>query len=109
MIKDVVHLHHAAPSLNSKCLSANPGEGWRCFFANYSYAYSSSPTFLIQSAYDNYQLSNVLPGSFSTDCTHYCKKTNSGLVDSSECPVDFESCTVEEVHKLNEFKDQMME
>lgn len=47
--------------VNAACVAANPGaERWRCFMAQYTYPFVSTPTFLLQSQVDQFQTGNIL-------------------------------------------------
>ena len=50
-------LHNCSGNVPPACVaSLPPSEQWRCVLANYSYAHSTTPMFLLQSAVDLYQL-----------------------------------------------------
>jgi hypothetical protein len=52
-------LHNA--SVSAECRAGLPSsEAWRCFLANYSYAFARTPMFPIQSSLDEYQLFAIL-------------------------------------------------
>lgn len=42
-------------SVNGKCNTAKEGAEWQCIFANWSYAFSQVPTFVMNSALDSWQ------------------------------------------------------
>jgi hypothetical protein len=58
----VFKMQNSSSGVNSKCLASyagSPEHGYRCIFANESYAHSSAPIFPLQSAVDKWQLENI--------------------------------------------------
>ena len=54
-MKYVATMQNATGGLNRACVAAQPStEVWRCIFANYSYAYSATPMFPLQSTFDSW-------------------------------------------------------
>ena len=82
-------LHNA--STPEACVAhVPPGESWRCFFANYSYASTRMPTFLIQSSVDLYQLFAILQaGGWDAGCL------NRGT--------QFANCTLAQIESFNAY------
>eukprot|EP00041_Stephanoeca_diplocostata_P014326 m.259386 g.259386 ORF g.259386 m.259386 type:complete len:333 (+) comp19662_c0_seq12:37-1035(+) len=60
---NVFKMQNSSGGVNAKCLQAMGGpaapEAWKCIFANYSYAHTESPIFVINSAVDSWQMGNV--------------------------------------------------
>ncbi|XP_038050931.1 pectin acetylesterase 8-like [Patiria miniata] len=55
-MKKIYNMQNASGSLNKACLAAmSPQDKWKCFFAEYTYPYISTPLFIINSAYDYWQ------------------------------------------------------
>lgn len=54
--------HNATGGVNAGCISgmANPVERWHCMMANYTYAHITTPTFVLNSAYDWWQSMCIL-------------------------------------------------
>jgi hypothetical protein len=54
-------LHNSAGGVHPACLAAQPaGQGWRCMFAAQAFAYTTTPTFVVNSALDSWQVGNIL-------------------------------------------------
>eukprot|EP00663_Eupelagonemidae_sp_cell21sb_P006999 gene6999-5363_t len=54
-------MQNCTNGVNGDCAAAlPPNERWRCMFANYSYAYSVTSMFPLQSALDLWQMGNIL-------------------------------------------------
>ncbi|XP_065184018.1 uncharacterized protein LOC135814776 [Sycon ciliatum] len=57
----VVQSQNLTSGMNQKCVAAmSEADQWKCFFAQYSVPYISSPIFALQSLYDYNQLKTVL-------------------------------------------------
>ena len=50
---------------NHKCLAANAGSEWRCLMAQYIMPHVETPIFVMNAAYDAWQMGNVL----KAECT----------------------------------------
>merc|ERR1712137_173987 len=87
-MKYVFQMQNSSSGVNSACLAA--GHDWRCIFANYSYSYSRTPMYLLQSSLDSWQMSNILkpPGS--------CARNN------------FADCDALQVELLNSYTEAMV-
>ena len=58
------------------CLAAvSPVDAWQCFFSQYVYPYVKSPTFVVQSAYDSYQMGAILHESCNLAVQGNCNPT----------------------------------
>jgi len=70
--KAVYELHNA--SVDASC-AGSTSEAWRCFFANESFAFMDTPTFVLNSAVDSYQMGAVpgRVGSLSTRVEEVCR------------------------------------
>jgi hypothetical protein len=80
----VYGMQNSSGGVNAACHAAmEPAEAWKCIFANYSYAHTKTPTFVINSAIDAWQMGNVWKG------------------DAACAKHDFENCTAAEVADLN--------
>lgn len=88
-MRNVFQMQNSSGGVNARCAEA--GHDWRCIFANFSYAYSKTPMFLLQSALDSWQMGNILkyPGS----CT---KK-------------QFASCSAQDVQRLNAYSQDLQQ
>lgn len=101
--QEVFSLHNMTSAMNSDCIRDQGAaeNHWRCFMANYSYAYSSTPMFLMQSALDSWQIDNIY-GGLSPKCSTYCKANKDcvghGTTVGAE---DFQHCTGTEISALN--------
>ena len=63
-MRHVFEMQQAAAGVNAACAAALPrAQRWRCFLANYSYAFSVTPTFPLQSSLDLWQLRFAWPAS----------------------------------------------
>jgi hypothetical protein len=57
----VFKMQNCSGGVNSDCIAAaNPGEEWMCFFAQYTFPHIKTPLFVLNSAYDTWQLPNIL-------------------------------------------------
>ena len=51
----------AAAQVNADCVAATPAaDRWQCFMAQYTYPHIATPTFILNSAVDEWQTSNIL-------------------------------------------------
>lgn len=69
-IADFANVTHGFPQqVNEQCIYNTPfSENWKCFMAQYTYPYVSTPIFLLNSVVDEWQTSNILaPNSNVTD------------------------------------------
>ena len=90
-MKLVFNLQNATGGVHQDCVKDQAaGDAWRCMFANYSYAYSKTPFFPLQSALDSWQMGN-------------------DLRDSSQCvKTKFSTCTASEITTLNRYASDLM-
>lgn len=67
-MKYVYNMQNSSGGVNAGCRQAMAGssEGWKCIFANYSYAHSTTKMFPLQSALDSWQMGNIWQG--DSDC-----------------------------------------
>lgn len=88
-MQNVVAMQNATGGLNQACVQSLPAsEQWKCIFANYSYAHTQTPLFVLNSALDSWQLGNVY-----TVAAHW-----------SDCATSFfRNCTPDQVATLNKF------
>ncbi|XP_065184023.1 uncharacterized protein LOC135814780 isoform X2 [Sycon ciliatum] len=57
----VFQTQNVTSGMNQKCVAAmSEADQWKCFFAQYSVSYISSPIFALQSLYDSNQLKTIL-------------------------------------------------
>ena len=90
-MKHVASMQNATGGLNRACVAAQPStEAWRCIFANYSYAYSATPMFPLQSTFDSWQLGNIWRA--DEDCG----------------ASNFANCTRAAVDRLNAYRASML-
>merc|ERR1712151_813287 len=82
-MKYVFQMQNSSSGVNSDCAAA--GHDWRCIFANYSYAYSSTPFFPLQSSLDSWQMSNILR--FDKQCAK----------------AQFATCSADQITALNDY------
>merc|ERR1712032_610651 len=87
-MKYVFGMQNSTNGVNADCIAA--GHDWRCIFANYSYAYSKTPMYPLQSALDSWQMGNIfkLPGG--------CTKNQ------------FKTCSAEDISKLNGYASDLV-
>jgi O-palmitoleoyl-L-serine hydrolase len=77
---DAVWNASASGSLNAGCLEVNPGpEAWRCFFQAYAAPHITVPLFVMNSAYDAWQVGNDL-GLGCVPCA-----ANGGVCQGTNC------------------------
>jgi len=88
--KATFELHQANNGVNGACVAALKGDHWKCFLANYSYAYSSTPMFLLNSALDKWQMGHIWAG------------------DTACVGSDFANCTAAEVADLNGYASDFL-
>lgn len=88
-MKYVFNMQNSSSGVHPDCLAA--GHDWRCIFANYSYAHSSTPFFPLQSGLDSWQMGNVFrfPGQ--------CAKKQ------------FQVCTTDEIKALNDYSHSLVQ
>lgn len=87
----VFNMQNSTGGVNKGCIAAlHPAEHWKCIFANYSYAYSRTPMFPLQSALDGWQMANIWLGD------KRCRHNN------------FQQCTPQEIDDLNRYAAAMV-
>jgi hypothetical protein len=87
----VFSMQNASGGVNQRCIGALPAaEQWRCIFANYSYAHSTTPMFPLQSALDSWQMGNIWNG------------------DGNCAQANFAECSAAQVADLNGYLDDLM-
>jgi hypothetical protein len=91
-MKYVYTMQNSSGGVAPRCAAALAGtdDAWRCIFANYSYSYSTTPMFPLQSAVDSWQMGSIfqLPG----PCTRG----------------QFDNCTSQDILALNGYADSMV-
>jgi len=96
-MRDMYSLHNCSGGVPVSCLSSlPPASQWKCVFANYSYAYSETPMFLLQSSHDLWQLFGIArmgPG-WDQGCL------NRGI--------QFKNCTESQIRELNSFATALL-
>lgn len=94
-MRAIYELHNCSAGTPAKCRASLPAaERWRCFFANYSYASSSTPFFPLQSAADLYQLQEVARVGDAAD----------GCLNSTR---QFAGCNASQVRAINAFSAEL--
>ena len=59
-IKNGVRMFNSSNALNQNCLAAYPGEGWKCFMAQYMAPYVLQRLFIVLKRFDEFQLMELL-------------------------------------------------
>merc|ERR1711998_110691 len=90
-VEAMVDFHNATHGLNERCVNQFGDEGWKCFFPSIVYGYVSTPTFIINSMLDSWQLDDILQFN-ATDCSAW-----KGSYRYSQ----FEYCNSHDIKKLN--------
>ena len=87
----VYGMQNASAGVHPSCVASLPAdEQWRCIFANYSYAHTSTPVFPLQSAIDSWQMGSIWQG------------------DKGCATKDFRSCNATEVADLNGYAHDLI-
>lgn len=98
-IKYMVNMHNSSSSLNEKCKEeAEPGTEWKCFSAKEAYSRIETPTYVVNSALDSWQLDNILQYPDSNCVGH----------KGSEKYSQFSGCTTDEINDLNEYASRFL-
>eukprot|EP00252_Welwitschia_mirabilis_P006755 TRINITY_DN1765_c0_g2_i4.p1 TRINITY_DN1765_c0_g2~~TRINITY_DN1765_c0_g2_i4.p1 ORF type:complete len:391 (+),score=36.38 TRINITY_DN1765_c0_g2_i4:125-1297(+) len=94
LFQQVVDLHQSTKSLPAACTSKL---GAKCFFPQNLLPYVQTPLFLLNAAYDSWQIKNSLA---------------SGKVDSHgtwrDCKLNIQKCSSNQLSFLHEFRNQMI-
>eukprot|EP01063_Lacrimia_lanifica_P010154 TRINITY_DN16901_c0_g1_i1.p1 TRINITY_DN16901_c0_g1~~TRINITY_DN16901_c0_g1_i1.p1 ORF type:complete len:468 (+),score=103.24 TRINITY_DN16901_c0_g1_i1:114-1406(+) len=112
-MQNVYRLHNVSGGVDRGCLAAHPGaEGWRCLFAPYVYPHVSTPTFVINSAMDQWQgeaiLGGVLPAHFphQHDASHGVPY---GIPEWTPCLQEpYFNCSARGAQMWNRYRDAFM-
>ncbi|KAG4938951.1 hypothetical protein AAZX31_16G097900 [Glycine max] len=90
---EVVSTHGSAKNLPSSCTSKFSPE--LCFFPQYVASHISTPIFVVNAAYDSWQIQNIfVPGSADpSDSWHSCK-------------LDISNCSPDQLSKMQDFKSE---
>ena len=86
----VFHMQNATNNVNKACIKNEKENPSNCMFANYSYSYTTTPIFPLQSAVDAWQMANIWQGD------HGCTSNN------------FEHCNSSQIADLNKYHDDFM-
>merc|ERR1712113_204247 len=90
-MKYVFNMQNSTGGVNKACVEDHrPEDQWKCIFANFSYAYSTTPMFPLQSALDSWQMGNIWLGDKA------CTKNN------------FKTCTAEQTSDLNGYASDLL-
>lgn len=84
--------HNASGGVNAACISgmANPVERWRCMMANYTYTHITTPTFVLNSAYDWWQSMCILASApVRPTYVPSAELNNIGMVRTMRCDFSF--------------------
>ena len=71
-MRNIYHMMNSSGGVNQRCLAAlAPADGWKCIFANYSYAHMQTPVFPLQSSVDKWQMGAIfdISKAGNPDCT----------------------------------------
>lgn len=92
-MRSVFKTHNCTGGVHPACVAALPSsEAWRCIFANYSYAYTETPMFPLQSALDFWQLQFIWGGDHSCVFSNY----------------SFTNCTRGQIADLNSYAASLL-
>lgn len=90
-MKNVFKMQNSTRGVNQACVAALPSsEQWRCIFANYSYSFSTTPMFPLQSVFDAWQMNNIWKG------------------DLECCKHNFDKCSAASIDNLNDYANDML-
>ncbi|CAL9210976.1 unnamed protein product [Musa hybrid cultivar] len=88
---DVINLHASANNLPSSCTSSLPAN--KCFFPQNVVATMKTPLFILNAAYDQWQIRNILvPNSADTNKTW------------GDCKLDIKKCSSDQLQTLQGFR-----
>ncbi|KAL6843858.1 hypothetical protein ACP4OV_026429 [Aristida adscensionis] len=93
--KGVMDLHGSAKNLPASCTSKQPPE--LCFFPQYIVPTMRTPLFILNAAYDSWQIKNVLAPSAADPKKTWLK-----------CKLDIKSCTAEQLTTLQKFRTDFL-
>ena len=90
-MKYVFEMQNCSGGVNQACIASLPAaERWRCIFANYSYAHTTTSMFPLQSTVDSWQMGNIW------------------RADAACAKDDFKNCTAQEVDALNGYAHDLI-
>ena len=92
-MKYVYSMQNSTNGVNAHCKEAMAGSGeeWKCIFANFSYAHSTTKMFPLQSGTDSWQMGNIWEG-------------DKGCIGSK-----LVNCTAEEIADLNSYSESLVQ
>ncbi|KAG6496370.1 hypothetical protein ZIOFF_044231 [Zingiber officinale] len=93
---DVVNLHGSTKNLPSSCNSMETPS--RCFFPQYVMPTMSTPLFILNSAYDSWQIMNILVPSSADPGQAW-----------AECKLDIKKCSSSQLQTLQGFRSQFLQ
>jgi len=103
----VFNMQNASGGVNQDCIKAlGPVSNWRCIFAEYSYNFTKTPIFALNSAYDMWQLMciftsiPVLNMSTNGDCA--------AVTGWFGCLNNISSCTVQDFTSINQYHSKFI-
>ncbi|KAH3757913.1 Pectinacetylesterase family protein [Pelomyxa schiedti] len=100
----VFNMQNCTAGVDQDCIAAFPGEEWRCIFAANNYAYTSTPTFIINSAVDSWQMACILlssPMPPESPYNGYCGT----YADWTDCQNDLQKCNISQIEVMNQYSD----
>ena len=96
---------NSSSGVNAQCIAALQAEGadhqnetWRCFFANTSYAHTTTPIFVLNSAVDAFQMQAIL--NVSSSCA--------SLAVASHAGPQFNNCTVSDLRAVRAYESDFL-
>jgi len=106
-MKNIFHLANSTHGVNAACIAAKaPADQWECNFAQSAYAYTTSPTFPLNSALDSWQTGCIYTSELDAGFPNQ-NDIHNGVCSSAPgwkaCAGNPESCTASQMTTMNKY------
>jgi hypothetical protein len=106
-MKYIFNLANSTHGVNDACIAAQqPGDEWKCNFAEEAYAHTHSPTFPLNSALDSWQTGCIYTSELAPNFPNQTGFEN-GVCSSAPgwaaCARNPESCTQSQIKEMNQY------
>lgn len=108
-MRNIFTLSNSSGGVNSKCAAARSADRqWECMFAQNSFAVSSVPTFIENSAMDAWQTTCIFTAGPMQGFPNHTNGANgncSGIAAYRDCGRDLDNCTADQTKVMNSFQE----
>jgi len=101
----VFNMQNSTYGVNQRCIDAMraSGDTWKCIMAQYSYAHTTVPLFIMNSAWDSWQLMCEFTVAWDPIPSDERRAACAGLSGYQKCGKDFHDCTTTQIGQFNDY------